>query len=70
MVWGHATPVLTEVLAMAWDVTREAHGAELGAVRINQQSLWNTEREYWSKPGGKGVKNKLSNPTKEQDGWD
>jgi len=51
-MWGCAAPVLTDVLSLAWDVMREAHGVGSGAARTNWHSLWHTEREYWSKPGG------------------
>jgi len=37
---GCAIPVPTKVLDMAWDVTREAHGVESGAIMSNQQSLY------------------------------
>jgi len=33
------TLILTAVLAMAWDATREAHGVRLGVVGTNQQCL-------------------------------
>jgi len=34
------------VLAMTWDVTRDAHGAGSGEVQTNQHSLGSTEGEY------------------------
>jgi len=53
-MWGHAAPVLTEVLAMTWGAAREALGVELGVVRTNQKSLWSKERVCCSKPSGTG----------------
>jgi len=52
MMWRCATPILTGVLALAWDATREALGAQSGAVVTDKCSLWSSEREYWSKTSG------------------
>jgi len=54
-IWGCTTPVLAEVMAMAWDAMREAHGVGLEAVGRDWCNLWSTKREYWSNPVGQGT---------------